>query len=519
MSERLEGIAHEYGPALQAYLKRCDELTLSHAYQLGRRALGDGLGVMDMVSLHRSAVESIVAEAPVEQRSGLAASALDFLRELLSAFETTFRGHHEANERLASAHERHIKRLHILHEIEHAVVANKSPGDIAAAVIKPLRDLLQVPRAIVNAFDLAAGEVEWIAAAGRRRVHVGPGVRYSIKMMGSLEALMRNEPQIVNTHSLPPGPEVDALLASGVHQYMVMPMIAGGVLIGALSFGGEPGTYSAEQVEVAQEVAMQLAIAVMQARLYATVKRHTEELELRVRDRTRELQNANKSLEAFSYSVAHDLRAPLRSIDGFSKLILEDYQAKLDDRGKKYLDHVRTSAQHMGLLIDALLSLARVTRANMQRTEVDLSAIASRIADRLQGTSPNRRAEILVEQSMQAECDSKLLTVVLENLLGNAWKFTSGRELARIAFGRQEDERGTVYFVRDNGAGFDMRYVDKLFGAFQRLHSVTEFEGTGVGLATVQRIIHRHGGEVWAEAKVNEGATISFTLRDRSTAV
>src|SRR5687768_7855900 len=226
MSERLEGIAHEYGPALQAYLQRRDELTLSHAYQLGRRALGDGLGVLDMVSLHRSAVESIVAEAPVEQRSALAASALDFLRELLSAFETTFRDHHEANERLASAHKRHMKRLHILHEIDHAVVANKSPGDIAAAVIKPLRDLLQVPRAIVNAFDLAAGEVEWIAAAGRRRVHVGPGVRYSIKMMGSLEALMRNEPQIVNTHSLPPGPEVDALLASGVHQYMVMPMIA-----------------------------------------------------------------------------------------------------------------------------------------------------------------------------------------------------------------------------------------------------------------------------------------------------
>jgi PAS domain S-box-containing protein len=228
-------------------------------------------------------------------------------------------------------------------------------------------------------------------------------------------------------------------------------------------------------------------------------------------------ESANRELEAFSYSVAHDLRSPLRAIDGFSLALLEDYGGKLDDQGHSYLARVRAAAQHMAQLIDDLLALSRVTRAEMRRQPVDLSQRAHAIILRLRSVDVDRRVDVVIGAGLHAFGDPGLLGVVLENLLGNAWKFTSKREQALVELGSLEQGGEKVFFVRDDGAGFDMQYVGRLFGVFQRLHHAKEFDGTGIGLATVQRIVKRHGGRIWAEGAINRGATFYFTLADEKT--
>jgi len=237
-----------------------------------------------------------------------------------------------------------------------------------------------------------------------------------------------------------------------------------------------------------------------------------QELEQRVARRTAQLESANRELETFSYSVAHDLRAPLRGIDGFSQILLEKYQDSVDAQGKNYLQRVRSASQRMEQLIDDLLNLSRVSRSDMNIQQVNLSEVAQEIADELHRTHPERQVEFVIHEGIKAQGDGRLLRIVLENLMGNGWKFTSKHPTARIEFG-MEQQKNTVYFVRDDGAGFDMKYGQKLFGAFQRLHSINEFSGTGIGLATVQRIIHRHCGKVWAEGKVEKGATFYFTIQ------
>jgi signal transduction histidine kinase len=243
-----------------------------------------------------------------------------------------------------------------------------------------------------------------------------------------------------------------------------------------------------------------------------SLERARGELELRVQQRTAELAAANKELEAFSYSVSHDLRAPLRSIDGFSAALLEDCSDRLDSEGRDYLSRIRSATLRMAALIDDLLSLSRVARAELRREPIRLSEVALAIGEELRKSDPGRQVEFLVQDGMNAFGDSRLLRVVLENLLSNAWKYTSKHPTARIEFGRQQLDGKDVYFVRDDGAGFDPAYAGRLFGAFQRLHGMDEFPGTGVGLATVQRIIHRHGGRVWAEGAVEKGATFYFML-------
>jgi len=334
--------------------------------------------------------------------------------------------------------------------------------------------------------------------------------------MGDVDALRRGEPQVIDTRALPAGPEVDALLASGVHVYMAMPMIAGGELIGALSFGGEAKDFSVAQIGVAREVATQLAIAITQARLYARVKEHAEELEARVRERTSELQAANKELEAFSYSVSHDLRAPLRAVDGYARILEEDYGGKFDAEGVRLLGAVRANAHRMGKLIDDLLAFSRLGRAPIRTQPVEMTPLVQQVVDELALDANGREVEFSVGPLGSAEIDPALLKHALTNLVGNAIKFTRDRNPGVVEIGRRAEngeDDAAVYYVKDNGAGFDMKYAGKLFGVFQRLHSSAEFPGTGVGLAIVQRVIQRHGGRVWADAKPGEGATFYFTLQ------
>jgi K+-sensing histidine kinase KdpD len=238
-------------------------------------------------------------------------------------------------------------------------------------------------------------------------------------------------------------------------------------------------------------------------------RKKTEE---ELKQRTMDLETSNRELEAFSYSVSHDLRAPLRSMDGFSQAVLEDYADKLDEQGKDYLNRIRESSQMMAQLIDDILGLSRVVRAELWLTKVNLSDMADAIAQDLKRLEPQRQVEFNIQPGVEAVGDSNLLHSVLENLLNNAFKFSAGRQIARIGFGVEEKNGAKAYFVQDNGAGFDMKYADKLFQPFQRLHSNSEFPGTGIGLATVQRVIRRHGGKIWAEGEVGKGATFHFTL-------
>ncbi len=254
----------------------------------------------------------------------------------------------------------------------------------------------------------------------------------------------------------------------------------------------------------------------------ANVELANENLEREIKERkradeeiqrtNRELRAANKELEAFSYSVSHDLRTPLRSIDGFSQALLEDYADKLDSTALEHLQRVRRAAQRMAALIDDMLNLSRVTRCELHREKLDLSAMAKLIAAELREAEPARRVEFVIESGLTAVGDPQLLRAAMENLLRNSWKYTSGHPTAQIEFGRSKEIDKHPFIIRDDGAGFDPRYADRLFGAFQRLHTAKEFPGTGVGLATVQRIIHRHGGEIWAEGAVEQGATFYFTL-------
>jgi signal transduction histidine kinase len=308
---------------------------------------------------------------------------------------------------------------------------------------------------------------------------------------------------------------------------VALPLISRGECIGALTFQSIAGAaFTLEDIAVLQSMSDLLANAINNARLYdklqrelvvrkqaeAEVRTLNAELELRVEERTAELKAANRELEAFSYSVSHDLRAPLRAMDGFSRILARQYENLLDDDGRHLLQRVRQNAEQMAELIDDMLRLSRITRADLRITRVDLTSMAREILESMHTAEPDRNVEIKVTSGLRVNADERLLRVALENLIGNAWKFTSKTDKACIEIGVDVVGNEPIFFVKDNGVGFSMEYANKLFGPFQRLHTVEEFPGTGIGLAIVQRIFNRHGGRIWAESKPGEGASFYFTL-------
>jgi two-component system, sensor histidine kinase and response regulator len=292
-----------------------------------------------------------------------------------------------------------------------------------------------------------------------------------------------------------------------------------GYAVGAVDYLVKPVVpeFVRSKVAVFVELAKKNELLRRQAKLLAESEQAALVLAETQAELVRDLEHKNRELESFSYAVSHDLRAPLRRIDSFSRAVLESQGDRLDEAGQRFLSRVREASQHMSQLIDDVLHLSRVTRADLRDQEVDLSSIVSLILTRLQESEPERKLDAKVRPGVVVTGDSQLLKIAMENLLGNAWKFTAKEPESRIEFGMTQAGGEATYFVRDNGAGFDMTYNDRLFGPFQRLHPQGEFPGNGIGLATVQRIIHRHGGRVWAEGLVGQGATFYFTMgRTRS---
>jgi light-regulated signal transduction histidine kinase (bacteriophytochrome) len=325
---------------------------------------------------------------------------------------------------------------------------------------------------------------------------------------------------------------IEVLSQFQVKANLAAPLLQGQNLWGLLCIHQckAPRQWQVTEIEFVQQIANHLGVALQHAELMAELQAEVierQQAEQAVLTLNQGLQKAivdlkavNQELESFSYSVSHDLRAPLRSIDGFSQALLEDCSDQLSDSGQDYLRRIRNATQRMGNLIDDLLNLSQVTRSDMNLESVNLSLFASNICTELQRSQPERQVEFSIQPGLIAQGDARLLHVLLMNLLNNAWKFSGKNPHARIEFGILSTQTDNpAYFVRDNGTGFDMAFVNKLFGPFQRLHSANEFPGNGIGLATVQRIAHRHGGRVWAEGALEEGATFYFMLKPEAASL
>lgn len=409
-----------------------------------------------------------------------------------------------------AAEDRALAELRALHALAEAINRCTSLDPVYPETLQALRWTTGADRAAVLLFD-AGGTMRFTASDGlseRYRKAVeghSPWAANETNAQPILVPAPEREPSITRLMPL--------LREEGIASLAFIPIAHQGRLLGKfMLYFNTAHEMAAHEVRLALTVAEYLALALSRQRALEEIRSLNTELENRVQCRTRELAEANREMEAFCYSVSHDLRAPLRALDGFSRILLEDAGPILDDEDKGNLQRIIAASDRMGRLMDDLLKLSRISRASMRLNETDLGALAGEVIGRLRNETPGRRVTLRIESGMAAWADAGLMRIVLDNLLGNAWKYTRHNADAHIEFGRREEHGKPVFFVRDNGAGFDMRYAAKLFSPFQRVHSPGEFEGNGIGLAIAQRIVHRHGGRIWAESEPGRGSTFCFTL-------
>ena len=421
----------------------------------------------------------------------------------------------QAEQKLA----RQNQRLKALREIDTAILAADSVESIVGAALDHIRELIDCERANLALIDWEKNEAVNFDVRDSKESAISKGARVSLDLIQDiLQVLSRNQPVIMDDlTTLPdPPPQIKIFIKEGLRSRCILPLFSQGHLLGSFTLSSKTiGFFDEEKINLGREVGNQVAIAITQSNLLKDLQVLNEDLEARVIERTAQLEAANKELESFSYSVSHDLRAPLRAIDGYTNILLEDYASIFDEDGKRVCGIISRETKRMGKLIDDLLSFSRMGRREMHVQQVDMQSLVDSVFDELLRHRDRSCIDLQVAALPPIRGDSALMRQVWINLLSNAVKFTSGRERAIIQVKASQTEEETVYSVQDNGAGFEMEYVDKLFGVFQRLHSDSEFEGTGVGLAIVQRVIHRHGGRIWAEGKVGEGATFHFALPRR----
>jgi PAS domain S-box-containing protein len=410
----------------------------------------------------------------------------------------------------------HSGRLQNLHEIDQAILlAIESPEAVVQTALQFMRNLLQCQRASVGIFDLENKEVQVFAAGVDGKTILKIGTVLTEEVNGIIDILRQTNMEIVENLSILKLPSSinKVLQAEGIQSFLNVALVSEMEMYGVLNVGWEnPRIFSSEEIEIVKEVAIQITIAIEKARLLKETKRYATELEDRVRDRTLLLESANKELEAFSYSVSHDLRAPLRHINGYVDLLNERFRENLPEKALHYLSIITDAAKEMGTLIDDLLQFSRSSRQEVHKEKLDMNALVKDVLEKTESDLRERDIIWSIQELPEVYGDYSLLKQVWVNLMDNAVKYTRLKQPAEIAIECREEKEAFVFCIRDNGVGFDMKYAHKLFGVFQRLHSQSEFEGTGIGLANVQRIIHKHNGRIWAEAEPNNGATFFFTI-------
>jgi signal transduction histidine kinase len=421
-----------------------------------------------------------------------------------------------ARKQVEESLKRYTGRLHNLHKIDLAILqAIESPEAIAKTALQHIRELLNCQRASVGIFDLEKKNAQIFAADVDGKTIVQLGEILTDEVYGDIEILHQGKMEIIEDMANIKSPSLVSkiLQSEGIHSSINVPLVSAQKLYGVLNVGWDTSRQiTREEIEIAGEVAGQITLAVEQAHLLDETKRYAAELEHRVEERTEQLVSANKELESFSYSVSHDLRAPLRHISGYVELLMDRFKENLPGKAQHYLNTISDSVGEMGRLIDDLLNFSRTGKVELDLKPINMKLIFDDAFSRVVAANPGRVIKWNISSMPTVTVDYNLLAMVWYNLLSNAVKFTRNRSSAKIEVGVKDEETQHVFYVRDNGVGFDMQYAQKLFGVFQRLHPVAEFEGTGIGLANVRRTISRHGGTTWAEAVPDKGATFDFTL-------